>query len=350
MVEVVESASRVASPAVGPTDRQPLSVDRPTVVMVLASARSGTTLLGGLLDLHPGVTFVGELNRRRGWLERQGTCGCGLSYAECPVWAPLAARPSFASESGRAEPADRRATAPDIRELQASVRRPAAVIRALLGLPTARQCRYVAYLEQLYRDIAAQGATPVIVDTSKKNLVDILLCTTIGSLPFEVVHLHRDPRGVLASRLRGARRKSRGGGGHHPLAARLGAPIVVRDALAWDRANGLGLLLARRSRRRVVRLPYEDLVADSSGTVGALLDQVGLDPAELADAWSAPDMVDFPTNHSMAGNRTRHTRGPTPLVADDRWRDDLHPAFRVVVEALTAPVRRGLRRPAPPRR
>jgi len=57
-------------------------------------------------------------------------------------------------------------------------------------------------------------------------------------------------------------------------------------------------------------------------------------------------VVDFPTNHSMAGNRGRRTRGPTPLVADDRWRDDLHPAFRVVVDALTAPVRRGLHRPS----
>ncbi len=164
------------------------------------------------------------------------------------------------------------------------------------------------------------------------------------------MHLHRDPRGVVASRLRGARRKAWGGGGHHRLAARLGAPIVVHGALAWDRANGLGLVLSRRSPDRVVRLPYEDLVAHSRGTVAALLDQVGLDPAELADAWSAPDLVDFPTNHSMAGNRTRHTRGPTPLVPDDRWRDDLHPAFRVLVEALTAPVRRGLLRPTPPRR
>lgn len=345
-------ARRVASPAVGPTDRQPdrqlerraPSVDQPTVLMVLASARSGTTLLGAVLDLHPGVTFVGELNRRRGWLEGRGSCACGLHYDECPVWVPLAAGPSFAEPSP-----DRRATAPEIRELQAAVRRPAAVVRALLGLPTAGQCRYVAYVERLYRDIAAQTGAPVIVDTSKENLVDLLLFTSIGSLPFEIVHLHRDPRGVVASRLRGARRRSRGnGGGRRRMAARIGAPIVVRDALAWDRANGAGLLLARRAKGAVVRLPYEELVADSRATVVALLGRVGLEVADLPEAWPAPDVVDFPTNHSMAGNRTRLTRGPTPLVADDRWRDDLHPAFRVIVDGLTAPVRRRLLRPTPP--
>jgi len=331
---------------VGPTDRQPPSVDHPTVLLVLASARSGTTLLGKLLDLHPGVTFVGELNRRRAWLERQGACACGMPYRECPVWAPLATRPSFAADHGGTA-ADRRATAPEVRELQATVRRPAALIRLLLGVPTGGQFRYVAYVEQLYRDVAAQADTPVIVDTSKKNLVEILLFTRIGSLPFHIVHLHRDPRGVVASRLRGARRRSeRAGGGGHPWAARLGLPIVVPDALAWDRVNGAGLLLERRSPGSTARVPYEVLVADSRGTVGALLDGVGLDAADLPDAWPAPDVVDFPTNHSMAGNRGRRTRGPTPLVADDRWRDDLHPAFRVVVDALTAPVRRGLHRPS----
>ncbi len=172
------------------------------MLLVLASARSGTTLLGTLLDLHPGVTFVGELNRRRGWLEGQGICACGLTYGECPVWAPLAARPSFAPDSGRTT-SDRRATAPEIRALQVAVRRPAAVIRLLLGLPTAGQLRYVGYMEQLYRDIAEQADAPVVVDTSKKNLVEILLFLTLGSLSFEVVHLYRDPRGVVASRLRG---------------------------------------------------------------------------------------------------------------------------------------------------
>jgi hypothetical protein len=325
--------------------------------MVLASARSGTTLLGALLDLHPRVVFVGELNRRRGWLERGATCGCGLRYDECEFWRPLAAMPSLADSQADCQAGseddwragDRKATAVEMRGVQVAIRTPAAVVRALAGRPTVRQRRYVAYVELLYRDIAAQAGATVIVDTSKKNLVDILLFTTIGSLPFEIVHLHRDPRGVVASRLRGARRRSQRGGGQHPLAARLGGPIVVRDALAWDRANGLGLLLSRRSKGPVVRLPYEDLVEDSRATVGALLAEVGLDASLLADAWSAPDVVDFPTNHSMAGNRTRHTRGPTPLVADDRWRDDLHPVFRIVVQALTTPVRWGLRRATPSR-
>ena len=337
----VGEGDRVSSPAVARTDPPQPSVERPTVLMVLASARSGTTLLGALLDLHPRVAFVGELNKRRGWLERGATCGCGLRYDECEFWLPLATMPSFRDPG---DGGDRRATAVEMRELQAEIRRPAAVLRALVGRPTVGQRRYVAYVEQLHRDIAAQAGASVIVDTSKKNLVDILLFGSIGSLRFEVVHLHRDPRGVVASRLRGARGRAERGAGRHPLASRLGGPIVVRDSLAWDRANGLGLLLTRRlDADAVVRLRYEELVADSRGRAGQLLAAVGLDPTELADAWSAPDLVVLPTNHSMAGNRNRHTRGPTPVVVDTRWRDDLHPALRIVVEVVTAPVRRGLR-------
>ncbi|MGZ4683013.1 MAG: sulfotransferase [Acidimicrobiales bacterium] len=329
-----------------PSDRQPPSVERPTVVLVLASARSGTTLLGTLLDLHPKARFVGELNRRRGWLERNGSCGCGVRYAECRFWAGLAGRPSFGTDqAGRGVPAgDRRATAAEIRELQAAVRRPVAAVRAVARRPTAGQRRYVAYLEQLYRDIAAAADAPVIVDTSKQNLVDIVLLSSIGALPVRVVHLHRDPRGVVASRLRGARRRLEVRDVEHPLATRLGGPIVVRDTLAWDRVNGTALVLGRWLGVPAVRLPYEDLVADSHGSVRDLVAELGLDPDELADAWVRPDLVDLPTNHSMGGNRVRRSRGPTPVVADTRWSDDLHPALRWAVEVLTAPVRVGLSR------
>jgi len=312
-------------------------------VLVAASARSGTTLLGTLLDLHPDIRFVGELNRRRGWLERNGACGCGLRYDECPFWAPLAARPSW-PDPASGDSRDRRTTSPEVRALQARVRRPAAAIRALSGRPTRGQAAYVAYLEQLYRDIAAESGASAIVETSKQNLLDVVLLARLGTLPLRVVHLHRDPRGVVASRLRGARRRAEAGEGSHGLATRLGAPIVVRDALAWDRVNGTALALDRRLGAAARRLPYDDLVADSAGTVRQLVAWLGLDPDELADAWERPDLVDLPDNHSMGGNRVRRTRGPTPVVLDDRWSRDLHPALRRTVQLLTDPVRRQLLR------
>ena len=169
-----------------------------------------------------------------------------------------------------------------------------------------------------------QADAPVIVDTSKQNLVDIVLLASIGSLPVRGRAPAPRPagrRGLPAARAPVAQSRA-GRRASHPLADPAAARrIVVRDASAWDRVNGLGAAARRRRRSpgRVVRLrlrgPGRRLAGRRSARCVA---EVGLDPAELADAWSAPDLVDLPTNHSMAGNRARRTRGPTPLVADDR--------------------------------
>ena len=322
------------------------------MLLVLASARSGTTSLGALLDLHPGVTFVGELNRRRGWLEGQAhPClrpalrrvpGLGAdSRPSAQPHAPPPGRPTTADTAGR--------PAPEIRELQvAGAAGARSVVRPLLGLPTAGQCRYVAYVEQLYRGHRGAGRRAghrrhVEAEPGRHRAV-----ASLGALPSEVVHLHRDPRGRrgVAGRAAAAPHES-----PRPVPRRRAARLASPDRRARRARPGTASTASGAAARRasapgrVLRLPYEDLVADSSGTVGRCSAGSASIPTDLADAWSgARPSSTVPTNHSMAGNRARRTRGPTPLVADDRWRDDLHPAFRVLVEALTGA---GAARPAP---
>ena len=154
------------------------------------SARSGTTLLGSLLDLHPAVVFAVSSTAGKASAWRQGPAADAVRptpnapvLVRHPRDAQLRRRPGGGGPVGH-RGGDRSARRP-------RVRRPAMVLRALSGRPTADQRRYVAYLDQLYRDLAADRDATVVVDTSKLNLVDLVLLRLLSTLPTRVVHLHR---------------------------------------------------------------------------------------------------------------------------------------------------------------
>jgi hypothetical protein len=65
----------------GPTLRFPL-------VFVLGVARSGSTLLGRLLDSHPEVLTLGEFMRLDRALRHGRPCSCGSRVERCDFWGP----------------------------------------------------------------------------------------------------------------------------------------------------------------------------------------------------------------------------------------------------------------------
>jgi hypothetical protein len=312
-------------------------------VLLLASPRSGTTLLGMLLDLHPEVCFVGELSHYQTSLANDVGCPCGEAISQCALWSVVGAAPAW-DEAGSPS---RRDAAAAVTELQVEARRPVAVLGAAMGRPSAAQRRYIDYLDRLRVDLARETGARVVVDTSKRNLVEVLLRARIGSTPIEVVHLHRDPRGVVMSRLTSWRRSWADSSTPRGVVARVGWPIVLLNAWRWTRVNATALALTRRLRRGgrpTTRMAYEELIAQPQKEIGRLLTELHLDAHDAAEAWVAPDQAVMVPNHSIRGNRVRHSTGALTMSVDDRWRHDLPRSMQLAVLLLTAPVRTPLGR------
>lgn len=137
------------------------------VLYITGWMRSGSTLLGNVLNELPGVRHIGELH----FLWKNGVlgagtnsmCGCGQPLTECPLWSEaLAALPAGVTE----------ATAHRMLALQRQLMR---TRHTLARLAEARGARRPApevaeLLDQsaaVYRRMAERGADRLVVDGSK---------------------------------------------------------------------------------------------------------------------------------------------------------------------------------------
>lgn len=310
--------------------------ERPQIVLVLASPRSGSTLLGKVLASTGRALDVGELSR----LHRRynNGCWCGQPYDRCPVWAPVLAGGTVGGERATATPPAlprglrRWAMAQLFGQILSRSNRPAEQYRDHLATVTVRLRR------------ASPGA--VIVDTSKDWSHQIAM----AALPAEVhlIRLLRDPRGVVWSRQRKLVAET----------GRVHRRHVVQDALAWSTVVVLGALMSRRTATGSDHVVwYDDLVADPQAVISSLAAIPAFTGATVDLDEQA--RLQVREDHAVGGNTRFRKRNPSAdrrgrsnswepveLRLDERWRRELGGLDRVLVAALTAPARLVAARPS----
>lgn len=293
---------------------------RPKVIYVLGSQRGGTTVFGRLLGELPDAEYIGEL--RLLWevsLPQARTCGCGLAHADCPLWSTVL--PAVHGD----HPVD---------ELRALQQRAAPTrgswrriwLRRRDAPLTDDEQRYAALLEQTYLALADAHGRSVLVDGSKLP-ADADLVRRMTGIDAHLVHVVRDPRGVVSSMLR---RETDGDGVHL-------AP-TMRAAVTWLLRHASGERIAKRfPPGRAVRIRYEDYVAAPTDALARVAAAVGIS-ADLAPAADG-------TFHIRGGHTPSDSRGVLPamdvaLRDDDRWRTQLRPVGKLLVGLVTIPLAR----------
>jgi hypothetical protein len=298
------------------------------VVYITGVTRSGSGVLGRLLSLIEGSTFAGELRRvwSRGF--RPGrTCGCGRPHGQCPVWTKVLLPGTSFAEPTRSEIARiQRRVAPDRLDWLAALR---ALRLPNEPDPDTPHGRYLRAYTELHRAVAAATGASLLIDSSK-HASDAALLTLRRDPPTFLIHLIRDPRGVVSRLQQNSGRRSR--------LARTG--LALRGSIRW-----LGKHLANeRVRRRLgdgrsIALRYEDLAADPARAVRAVAELVGR-PAPRQHL--APRVaIAVPEVHGADGSRRRRFEAPEIVVElDARWHRELAPVDRWLVTVLTYPLLR----------
>lgn len=282
------------------------------VLYLTGWCRSGSTLIGNLLNELPGVLHVGELH----YLWRNGvlaagtntTCGCGEPIPDCPLWSAVLA------EAG----GDAAAAVADQELVRTRHAR-----RRLTEDPVPPEVERVRRrMVSLYEAIAAQSGASVIVDSSKYPAEPAALAREDG-LDLRVLHVVRDPRATAHSWRRAK--------------AYIPAMGPARSTAYWTGFGVASDRLAGPLGKRWMRLRYEDFVAAPRDRLAEVLRLAGIDAPTPVDADGTATLG---VNHTVTGNPDRLHRGPVRVADSEAWRRELSTRDRLVATALAAPLLR----------
>ncbi|WSG19297.1 sulfotransferase [Nonomuraea sp. NBC_01738] len=284
----------------------------PRVIFLGGLGRSGTTLLERLLGESPGVTPLGEVVHlwARGVLAGE-SCGCGQPFAACAFWREVGERAFGGWSAGVAQ---------RVLALRATVDR----TRRIPRITHPDLAEYVESYSRIYTAAAQVSGARVVIDSSKH--ASLACCLAAGGLDVHVIQVVRDPRAVAHSWRRSVARPEDGA----PM-TRWGS---LKTALHWNAQNLALDTLAGRGAH-VLRVRYEDLLADPRATLTRLAARLGLDTAfpflTGATARLGPA-------HTASGNPMRFTVGAVELARDDAWRSGLPRRHQRLVATLTRPL------------
>jgi hypothetical protein len=305
---------------------RPRMPDKPIKLLyIVGSGRSGSTILGNVLDQADGVFHAGELRGMWKYALMPGSlCGCGRPITACEIWA------SVYSGLFQGEAAFDPETAWQEREW---ANKAAQKLRLLL--PGGRAyvadhiSTYLAGQARMYGLLAAASESRVIVDSSKLPVLGLLAQMTTG-VEVYFLHLVRQPEAVAVSWRR--KKQLKGFELDEHLMSR---HSPVRSAVDWSVRNWYVVRLRLFFKERYRLLRYEDFTAQPEGTIKGVLRWLG--EGGSAVPFASPNKVILNPVHTMIGNPNRFTSGEVTIRLDAAWKQEIGSRERLIVRLFTFP-------------
>jgi hypothetical protein len=162
----------------------------------------------------------------------------------------------------------------------------------------------------IYTVLAELTQKEVIVDSTKHigRAVNLLKCPGID---VRLIHLVRDGRGVIWSRLRDKERD--------PSISRKG-PLL--STLTWVTKNAIASVVANFARDRIITIRYEDLITEPARELSRIGKLCDLDMKGLLHNLSVKNIHRL--GHQIGGNeRVRSGNEKLSLRLDEDWKKRL---------------------------
>jgi hypothetical protein len=265
--------------------------DSPKLVYIMGRGHSGSSVLDAMLGNARTIESVGELTS--GILRKTEICSCQKHISKCDYWANvkqtiIASGLSWQEDLGKMVS-------------QAHIKRFFKTLFAKTNEPWVKDLKHIN--QKVSAAITAVSEKPIMLDSSKEFTRAVFLARFMPES--KIIHLVRNPISVLASDLyriengTGIRflRKNIKGKGLAPL-------LLLLRIISWVIGNLLGELVSLFAPARVLRVRYEDLIANPSYEFKRLESFCNIDLSYLIKAVESKQSL--VVGHNIGGNQMRN--------------------------------------------
>ncbi len=248
--------------------------DKLRVIYVTGCGASGSTLLGMMLGAHSEILSIGEVFRLARYYRDGLTCTCSEKVSDCELWAPVWSRLEWDKLIDVDKDSERLFQRSAESKYEAEVVHPLAVRRW-------RDAFYKAFVsenlptlqtEHLFSALNLETGKSIFVDTSKV-LPRLWYLNRNPNIELTVVYLVRDGRAYINS-LRRPRDFGRFPGFLRSIVACVASAVWANE---WRQSHAnVSAIVDAGELERVVRIRYEELVADPRSALTPLFDSLGL--------------------------------------------------------------------------
>lgn len=258
-------------------------MDNYKLVSIAAYDRSGTTFLGGLLNEYENTFYIGELDQGFSLLTNKDKtlCTCGANIEDCEVWANL--NKQFNGEKNKTQ--------------------------------------------VVYDYIHSKTKASIIIDSSKQ-LNQVTQNNAHNQQNQVLIHLIRNPKGVIHSRMKTTKRLLKKQMHPKPFLGNQTTLLLVMDSLDWCYRNIR--LEQYKKQRKHISVIYENLDTKyNSHILPFLKENVNL----------ILDNKEEAVPHILGGNINRYN-GIGDIKIDYSWKEGLSSFQKFTVDLITFPVRK----------
>lgn len=296
------------------------------ILYIAGAGRSGSTLLERILGQIEGCVAVGEFRHLWRLAPSRQQCGCGELLDRCSFWRSVLGRVHVEPDNQTFEA---------MHDAQRQVDRVRYIPQMISPGPAGRafgqrQADYSDVLRQMYLAIHEITGASVIVDSSK-DVSTLYLLSEMNDVCIRVLHMVRDSRAVAYSWTREKVRL-------HVVEKGSYMPRYSPQHSAgdWMSRNILTEMAGSRAGG-YKRLRYEDLLAHPREAIESIARFIQLPSADLG--FIAGNELKFSrVNHTIAGNPSLLEKRPVRLRIDNDWQQEMKPAHKAIVTALTWPL------------